>query len=507
MAGFSFAGIPGVVVGHNQSIAWGVTNVGPDVQDLFLEKLDSAHPGQYLYKDQWLPYQVVTETIKIKGQPDEALAVRITKHGPLITDVMTSTANSKLQPMALDWVGNQKEGLVNSVLALDHAQDWAQFRAALKGWVQAGQNFVYADQQGNIGYQATGRVPIKAKGDDGMLPVEGWTGAHDWNDYVPFEQLPMLYNPPSHYVATANFRPYGPDYQYFLGARFAAPWRIMRIREMIAAKDKLSQTDMEAIQHDQHSVQARAIGAKLAALHSSDPLVQQAIDRFKNWDGSLAGDSATAAIYELAYLQILQLTFKDNLGADLFKEYINTSGAEAGLWLYENLDNPTASWWDDVTTAQKETRDDIMLKSISNAVADLKGRLGGNIDGWQWNKLHTITFAHPLGSVKPLDIFLNQGPYPVGGDSSTVNVSPYDLFDAMSKATYAQYWVPSYRAVYDLTDWNKTQIVMPMGEAATTGASHVNDQTPLWLGNGYLAFPYDQAAIDAAKEGTLTLMP
>ncbi len=508
VAGFSFAGVPGVVVGHNQNIAWGVTNVGPDVQDLFLEKLDPAnHPGQYLYKGQWQAYQVITETIKVKGETDDVLPVRITVHGPLITDAMTDTETSTLQPMALDWVGNQKEGLISAVLNLDHAQNWTDFRAALKNWAQAGQNFVYADQQGNIGYQATGNVPIRPKGDDGLLPVDGSSGAHDWQGYVPFDALPMLYNPPTHYVATANFRPYGSDYQYFLGARFETPWRITRIREMIAAKDKLTQADMEAMQHDQHSVLARAIGAKLANLHSSDPLVQQAIDGFKNWDGSMAGNSSTAAIYELTYLQMLQLTFKDDLGEKLFNEYIDNGGSYAGLWIYENLDNPTASWWDNVNTAQKETRDDIMLQSIANAVTDLKGRFGGSLSDWQWNKLHTITFAHPLGSVKPLNLIFNQGPYPVGGDNSTVNVSPFSLRDAMQKNTYDQDWVPSYRAVYDLTDWNKTQIVMPMGEASTTGTSHVNDQTPLWLSNGYLNFAYSQAAIDAVKDGTLTLTP
>ncbi len=513
VAGFSFAGIPGVVVGHNQSIAWGVTNVGPDVQDLFLEKLDPAHPGQYQYKGQWVNYDIVTETIKIKGGPDDVLPVRITVHGPIITDVMTATETSKLQPMALDWVGNQQDGLFGAVQGVDRAQNWEQFRAALKGWAQAGQNFVYADKDGNIGYQATGKVPVRAKGDDGMLPVEGWTGAHDWNEYVPFEQLPMLYNPSTHYVATANFRPYAHDYQLFLGARYETPWRVTRIREMIDAKDKLSQADMEAIQHDQHSVQARGFGAKLAALHSNDAAVQQAIDRFKNWDGSMAGDSPAAAIYELTYLQMLQLTFKDDLSKDdpdskLFKEYINTDGGAAGLWMYENLDNPQASWWDDVTTAdKKESRDDIMLKSITNAVGQLNQKLGGDQASWRWDKLHTITFAHPLGSVKPLNLVFNFGPYAVGGDGTTVNVSPFDQWDAMTKDSYAQDWVPSYRAVYDLTDWNSTHIVMPTGESGVTGTSHVNDQTPLWLGSGYLNFPFDRAAVDAAKDGTLTLTP
>lgn len=508
VAGFSFAGVPGVVVGHNQSIAWGVTNVGPDVQDLFLEKLDpSAHPGQYQYKGQWIPYQVVTETIKIKGHADEVLPVRITTHGPLITDVLTDTDTSNLQPMALDWVGNQKDGLINAELGVDHAQNWQQFRTALSGWSQAGQNFVYADQQGNIGYQVTGKIPIRPKGDDGMLPVDGASGQHDWTGYVPFDALPSLYNPATHYVATANFRPYGPDYQYFLGARFAEPWRIMRIRELISAQDKLTQADMEAIQHDQHNPQARVIGAHLATLHSADPAVQQAIDKFKNWDGSMAGDSATAAIYELTFLQMLQLTFKDDLGDKLFQEYMENDAGSAEMWLYENLDNQNASWWDDTTTSQKETANDIMLKSITNAVGQLNQKLGSDQNAWRWDKLHTITFAHPLGSVKPLNLIFNQGPYPVGGNGTTVNVSPYDVWTAMSEGTFDQNWVPSYRAVYDLTDWNKTDIVMPMGESGVTGTSHVNDQTPLWLDGGYLTFAFDAAAIDAVKDGTLTLTP
>ncbi|HEY6075024.1 MAG TPA: penicillin acylase family protein, partial [Anaerolineales bacterium] len=363
--GFGFAGVPGIITGHNQNIAWGVTNLESDVQDLYQEKLDSGgHPGQYFSAGKWLPMQVLTETIKVKGSDDITETVRITGHGPIISDALliTDTLGSGVErPFALKWTASQPGKLLDSVLGLQTAANWQDFRAALANWSVPGQNFVYADKQGNIGYQATGQLPVRNNW-RGDVPVQG-NGDFEWAGFIPFDEMPRVYNPPEHYIATANNPPFGPNFKYPVSGYYAQPWRIDRILEMLKAKDKLSADDFKAMQADTQSPLAKQVAPFIAGLKppADQPEQQKMVDMFKGWDGNLKTDSVSAAIYEVFYQKVLSETLSDDLGTDLYAEYLSVEGWGAMQAVAQLLSKPDDPFWDKSGTDQKEKRDDILL--------------------------------------------------------------------------------------------------------------------------------------------------
>ncbi|HUS14162.1 MAG TPA: penicillin acylase family protein [Chloroflexia bacterium] len=510
--GVTFAGAPGIVVGHNANIAWGVTNLGPDTQDFFVEKLDpAAHPGQYEYQGTWRPLDVVTETIPVKGEAAVQLTVQSTVHGPLVQDVFDGLG----APTAMQWTALQGDmasapdapqagRLLPAVIAVDQAADWDAFHAALRGWDVPGQNFVYADTKGNIGYQATGRWPIRKAG-TGLVPVDGATGANDWTGYVPYEQMPRVYNPPEHFLVTANNRVVGPDYPYLVNGWWGPWFRAERITQMLTAKDKLSVDDIKAIQYDTHNILAAAVGKHLAALQGGDAPTQQAAALFQNWDGNISLDGPQAAIYEITRRQIVTDTLVDDLGGVLADEYLSNASHGSNMLLYTLLDDPTNAWWDNQATPQHETRDDILRQALSEAVSGLSGAFGTDMGKWSWGAMHKVTFAHRLG-VSPLNVLLNFGPYSTPGDNYTVAAAGGSTTSAEPYA-YSQTGHPSMRLIMDVGAWDNTQLVFSPGESGQPGSAHWGDQVAGWLHGEYRTVPWSAAQIQQAAEGTLTLQP
>jgi len=511
--GFSFAGVPGIITGHNRDIAWGVTNTGTDVQDLFLEQLDpQAHPGQYLSGDKWLPLQVVTETILVKGGEPITHTVRIVpEHGPLISDALdiTSTMESAVgtQPFSLQWTASKPGRILEAVYDLQTASNWQQFRAALSKWTVPGQNFVYADREGNIGYQMTGEVPIRKKG-DGSAPVPGWTGEYDWTGTIPFDDLPRAYNPPDHFIATANNKPFGPDYKHNIPGGWAAPWRAARIVEMLKEKDKLSADDFKRMLMDTRSPLARKVAPLLAGLNAQDEPAKAAAQMFKDWDGDLKADSTTAAIYGVFSQRVLSETFGDELGEDLLIEYLAVGGA-SGLRSFELLlDKPEDPFWDRTGTSEKEKRDDILLAALTGSLADLRLVLGDNIQEWQWGKIHTITPAHPFGAQPMLSGLFNLQAVPLGGDGTTVAVAPISLAAPFSiTKSFSVRNHQSYRLIMDTSDWSKSEAIYATGQSGQPYSKHWGDMLPLWQKGEYNPLLYTKQDIDAKTEGVLTLTP
>jgi penicillin amidase len=501
--GVTLPGAPGIVVGHNAHITWGVTNLGPDTQDFFVEKLDeSGHPGQYAYQDQWLPLEVVTETIHVKGAADIVLPVRSTAHGPLMNPVVEDLK----APTALQWTALMPGELLKSVLDLDRATNWQQFHAALSNWDVPAQNFVYADSEGNIGYQATGLWPIR-KGGNGLVPVEGWTGANDWTGYVPYEQMPSVLNPPEHFLVTANNRVVAPDYPHLINAYWFPWFRAERITQLIQSKPKLSMDDFKAMQYDTISPVAVKLGPALAALSArlgsptpGDQPLAAAIGLFQGWNGDIRADSAAAALYEPTVRYIISDTFGDELGDPLTAEYRGSLGGAAVTLIYQMVDDPTNAWWDDTTTPAKETRDDILLKSVRSALGEVQGRLGRDMSKWTWGALHTVTFNHTLGAVSPLDRIFNFGPYPMPGDSYTVAAAGYN-------EEYAQRSHSSMRMITSPGDWTRTQLIFSPGESGQPGSAHWGDLVQDYLQGRYRPLLWSADQIKQNADGTLTLQP
>jgi penicillin amidase len=532
VTGAVFPGAPGVIIGHNARIAWGVTNVGPDVQDLFLEKVTGQ---QYEYKGKLVDLKIVLETLTIKGQLpagyvpsanetseyDAAtnttkitLNVRYTQHGPLLSDVDADTARAggDQYAVALSWTAlNAPEKTLNAALHIDQAQNWDEFRAALSMWDTPSQNFVYADVEGNIGYQMPGRIPVRAKG-EGQLPVPGWTGEYDWMSYIPFDELPRSYNPPQGYIATANNAVVGPDYQHFISMDWDRGWRARRIVDLIEAKDKLSPDDIAAIQGDSLNLSAQEIVPYLDGISVTGD-AQKVLDAIRSWDFVEQRDSVGASAYQVFWLNLLRNTVDDELG-DLASDYVN-GGDFNRVAMINLLAKADSKWWDNVATSAVETREDILKKSIEDAAVQLVAELGADPAGWKWGKLHTATFKSQALGDAPVSFIFNRGPVEVDGGTATVNNTgtggnfskAYTTPPAKLNAIFAERTVPSLRQIIDLGDLNASRFIHTTGESGVPTHPHYDDFIDKWRNIQYVPMWWAEADIKAHAEGTLTLTP
>ncbi|MFQ5811771.1 MAG: penicillin acylase family protein [Anaerolineae bacterium] len=504
VVGASFASSPGVIIGHNDHTAWGVTNLGPDVQDLFIERVNPENPNQYEYQGQWLDMEVVREEIRVAGEEEPVVVnVRLTRHGPIINDVAGGTEEDWAfgwQPLALSWTALQPGTLMRSVLLLDKASNWEEFRHALSYWDVPGQNFVYADVEGNIGYQAPGRIPIRASG-DGSMPVPGWTGEYEWVDYIPFDELPRAFNPDEGYVVTANHAVVGPDFPYFISMDWAPGYRARRIVELIEADPSLSLSDIQAIQGDSSPIYAQDILPYLLALSDDDPRLADALNLLRTWDGRAVRDSAGAALFEAFRLHLVDLTFGDELGEQLLRRARST----AAVALVSLLADEASPWFDDVTTPQVETRDEVLLQALEEAVEELTKTLGRDMNRWRWGALHTATFENQsLGQsgIGLIEAIFNRGAVPVDGTIATVNNTGYS-----ANSPYDVTVVPSYRQIVDLGDLTRSVSMHTTGQSGHPYHRHYGDMIDPWRNIEYHPTLFDQESIVADKEGLLVLIP
>ncbi len=536
VVGYSFAGVPAVIIGHNARIAWGVTNTGPDVQDLFIEKLNPNNPNQYEVNGQWVDMQVLEETItvtgRIKPDPEEPnkdlgvydaaantsqvkVTVRYTRHGPLITDVygledfarQTGAALEAGQTygVALRWTALEPGTLFQSVFKINRAQNWDAFRIALRDWDTPSQNFVYADVDGNIGYQMPGNIPLRQSG-DGTLPVPGWTDAYEWTGYIPFDQLPYSYNPPAGFIATANNAVVGPEYPYLLSTNWDPGYRAARIVELLQAKPQISMDDIAQIHGDNENLGARDILPYLTALEFDEPGLRAAVAQLRGWDRQMHMDSAPAALYAAFLKALVDGTFRD----DLPEAYWPGSGPGSWQTLRTLLAQPQSDWWDDQGTAAVETRDDILRRALADGYAALEAQLG-EPDDWSWGRLHGATFTNAtLGrsGIGLVEALFNRGPFPASGGSGIVNATGYNSNrDAAGQNPYALTSVPSMRMIVDLANLENTRMIHTTGQSGHAFSPHYIDLADAWRLIEYNPMPFGRAAVDAAAQTRLTLIP
>ena len=505
VAGASFASSPGVIIGHNDHIAWGVTNLGPDVQDLFIERVNPENPNQYEFKGEWLDMEIIREEIVVAGEEEPVVVfARVTRHGPIINDVAGGAEDDWAlgwQPLALSWTALQPGTLIRSIPLLNRAGNWEEFREALSYWDVPSQNFVYADVEGNIGYQSPGCIPIRASG-DGSSPVPGWTGKYEWVDYIPFDELPRAFNPPEGYIVTANNAVVGPDYPYFLTHDWAPGYRARRVVELIEADASISLADVQAIQGDVSPVWAEDVLPYLLVLPAtgSDRLAE-ALELLRAWDRRAVQDSAATALFEAFRLHLIDLTFGDELGEQL----LDKARSSAGVALVDLLDDPTSPWFDDVTTPEVETRDEIMLRALDEAVEELTETLGWDVTRWRWSDIHTATFENQsLGQsgIAPIEAIFNRGPVQVDGTIATINNTGYDL-----SSPYAVKTVPSYRQIVDLDDLPRSVSMHTTGQSGHPYHPHYDDMIDPWRNVEYHPMLWERADVEADAEGTLVLKP
>jgi len=516
VTGFTFSGLPGVVIGHNQQIAWGFTNLGPDVTDLFLEKV-SGH--SYLYNKLERPLVEHDETVKVAGEDKPVrFTVRATRHGPLLSDVSkqlsTVGAESPVGPdapprgtgygVALDWTALRPGHTADSVFEIDRATDWDQFRAAAKDFAAPSQNLVYADKGGHIGYQAPGTIPIRKSGNDGDYPAEGWKKSDDWTGrWIPYDALPSVLDPKAGFVVTANQAVVNRKYPFYLGDSWAYGYRSQRIRDLIEAKGRLSVADMSRIQLDTRNGFAPTLVPYLLRIFLPSDYSAGGQRLLTHWNFKQDKGSAAAAYYNAVWKNLLADTFHDQLPESIWPD-------GGGRWfavMDRLLKDPSSPWWDDADTEGViETRDDILARAMSEARDELTRRQARRAVDWTWGHQHVMNLENQtvgqsdIGLVRRL---FNRGGYQVGGGGEIVDATKWDASSGGYDVTEA----PSMRMVISLANFDDSTWVNLTGVSGHAFDDHYVDQTKLWVDGQHLPWAYTQKAVDAAGKATLTLVP
>jgi penicillin amidase len=482
--GMSMAGVPAVVAGRNDSIAWGLTNVMADDADFYVEQLDSLTGSRYLYDGQWYPLTLLTEEIPVKGDSARSLTVRLTRHGPIVTDIATPLQRGRAPYVAsMRWTGNEFDDQFLAFTRIDRARNWEEFTAGVREFAVPGQSFVYADVRGNIGYWCGVRLPVRA-GRNSLFPLPGWDPSTEWKGFVPFGRLPHRFNPPERYIATANNRIVDDSYPYHISDLWEPSSRIQRLNDVLGRKgDLFSVQDFERLQLDTYSYYARDIIPYIVEAFQDSigtlPVGERVFEYLRNWHYRFTTDDVATSIYQEFLVRLIHNTFADEMGDDLFHDWVILGNIPLRVTA-RLLAQGTSPWFDDVRTPVVETRDDIVRKSLREALADLRAKWGGDSKNWRWGNLHTVTLSHPFGLRKPLDRIFNVGPFPVNGGSTALVSFEYDLNKPFDVTVG-----PSFRQIFDMGGEGEFRSVLPSGESGQVFHSHYADQTRLWLNGGY----------------------
>jgi penicillin amidase len=499
VAGYTLPGTPLVIIGHNDRIAWGFTNSNADVQDLYAETFDPEHSSQYRANGKWLSAVIRTEVIHVRGKRDVAIAVISTRHGPLV--YRDRNAPSAIQ-YALRWTALEPGGLDFGFPLLGQAKNWDEFLAATQRIAGPGQNTIYADVDGNIGFTIPARIPIRASG-NGALPVPGDTDEYEWTGYIPFEELPRALNPPGGIVATANAQTVGPSYKYYLTDRQAGPYRTARIYEFLAGRTGLLPADLHAIQNDILSLPNEFLAGQLVAaagkIQPKDQRSQKLIASLNNWDARATPGSVETSFIEFTRHALFHNLLAPYLGDEISKKY--------ELWEPVSVYNDV--WWRDKVFLENvlherpvawlpagfRTYDDLLIASADQAVADLEKHTGRtDLATWNWGRLHPLDMAHPLGRSGALHWLLSIGPYQQSGTLDTVRAMGVGHGPAM-------------RFVADLSNFDNSLMEIPTGESGQYSSPFYRDQFSEWFAGRGIAAPFSEAAEEASRAHRLILLP
>lgn len=553
-AGYTFSGMPGVIIGHNADIAWGFTNLGADVTDLFLEKVSGEG---YQYDGRTEPFVTREETIKVAGGKDRHITVRETNNGPVVSDrsgelekvgrkaPVTNDAPDRADGyvVALKWTALDAGRSMDAVFELNRAKDFTTFRAAAKNFEVPSQNLIYADEKGNIGYQAPGTIPVRKKGGDGRLPTPGWSSDYGWKtERIPFDELPYEYNPKRGYIVTANQAVIDEKYPNLLTKDWGYGARSQRINDLIESKikggGKISTDDMQKMQMDNQSAIAAELVPELLKINISDKNVREAQKLLENWDYAQEPDSAAAAYFNGVWRNILKLAFGNKLPKELRAEgdclnvppasgtgpvdeqdrLVRECGQRApdaaqpdgGDRWYEVVDSiledTDNEWWKVPARGREEAidnRDELFARAMEDARWELTAELGKDITTWSWGRLHQLTLRNQtLGTEGPglLQRALNRGPWHLGGGEAAVNATGWN-----AAGGYDVIWVPSMRMVVNVGDWDKSRWINLTGASGHAFSAHYTDQTDKWVDGELLDWSFRSKAVEQSTVDTLTL--
>jgi penicillin amidase len=482
--------LPGVAAGHNERVGFGFTIVGIDQQDLYVEETNPANPNEYRLRGRWEKMRVEREQIKVKGKAEPVeVELKFTAHGPVLYE-----DKERHRAYALRWVGSEPgtAGYLAS-LSLNRARNWKEFLSALERWKVPSENLVYADVDGNIGWQAAGLTPVR-RGWSGLLPVPGSEGRYEWQGFLPLSELPRSYNPPQRFIATANHNILPPGYKRELGYEWTAPFRFRRIAEVLKdAKSKFTVADFERLQHDEVSLPARELTRLLKEVKGVSETLRPYVELLAKWDNALSQDSAAAVLYQVWVPKLAPAVFRPSVPANIWPRIASRISLIKTL---EALKNPQPRWFG---ADPRAGRDAALLKSLEEAVADAKSRFGSDASKWRWGAVHIAQFRHALSTDEARRALFDLPSPERGGDGNTVNATGGGNFRQSSGA--------SFREILDLANWDRSVGTNVPGQSGQPQSPHYGDLLPLWAEGRYFPLLFSKQKIEAAAKERLVLEP
>jgi len=474
VSGVIFAGIPGIILGHNDDIAWGVTNVGPDVQDLYIEIPNPDNPTQYRYDDKWEQAEVRDESIKVKDGDTVDFEVVVTRHGPIMTNLAFKDTKPTAQ-FAMQWTALQPTAELSAILGFNKAKSWNEFEKALEDFKAPAQNFVFASKDGTIAYKANGQIPIRKQG-DGQLPVPGDSSDYGWEGFIPWDELPTIINPKEGFIATANNEVIGEEYPYHITNFWAQPYRFERIKEVLAANDSITVEDMMRLQMDQQNLYAREFLPNLLASIKSkdhDGKYAEIIKLLEEWDMIDAKESGAPLVFHTLMVKLQEVLFKDQMPEDMYKLMSGKFNITDQL-LRSAYAGDKSIWME-----EQGGVDTTVYKAFELTVAQLEDQFGQNVSKWQWGDFHQLTFDHTLGSASPiLAAYFNAKKVPIGGSKVTVQAADNDAAGNVDHGA-------SWRFVVDAGDLSSAYHIVGPGQSGHVKSNWYQDQVIDWANGVY----------------------
>lgn len=523
--GYSFPGVPGVVIGHNQDIAWGLTNGFVDEQDLYLEQINPENPDEYLVEGEWVPVESRIESIEVSGREEPVIIrIRSTRNGPIISDnggyrsytgfggepASVFSTELKLHEISLRWNALDPGRSLESLIQINESTDFEEFRDALRIWSGPSQNFLYADRQGNIGYQLPGPVPTRRAG-SGALPAPGWLNEYQWAAPISFDELPMVYNPDRGFIVTANNNWVGPEYPHFLGRHYVPGYRARRITSLLEAAIEagpVTASTMKSIQLDTYDESSKRIIALLGESNvRANPVATAALNMLEVWDGEMIPDSSGAALFAAVIVEAADEIYSDEFEPAFWEDGVFTRSTPRILSSLELLlGEPANGWWDDRhTLGTKEERDAVVAQILEEAYTRLAEELSEDPSRWRLGDLTSLTLTHQtMGSsgISIIERMFNRGPYETSGGTNVVNRHTFRLYDP-DQIVFAG----TVRMIADLSDWSKSEYATMSGQSGHIRSGNYDGEIRDWINGVYETKPWSAEEIEAIRGPRMVLEP
>ncbi|HET8866573.1 MAG TPA: penicillin acylase family protein, partial [Gracilimonas sp.] len=520
ISGATIAGVPAVIIGQNDHMAWSFTSIMSDDTDFFLEQMDPEDRGRYIVdslSDSTAVYEDFTRTreiIKVKDGDDISFEIRYTKHGPVISDIYPAEELTNDKLISMQWTGHELTNEMQTLYQINWAESFQDFKEALPTFGVPGLNFIYGDVEGNIAMYSVARLPIRSGDADPITLRKGWDPQQDWQGFIPFEEMPRIINPESGWIANANNKITTDSYPYYIGTFWEPPSRIERIEEILTDSTLFNYARFEELQNDSYSAFAAKMTPHILDIISNQDAYnfELPISYLENWNYRYDLKSTAASIFDVFFLNLSENTLKDNFGDIAYSNFIHHENIPVRT--LTTLIETESSLFDDIRTDSVETKEDMVVKSMQDAILFLSDSLGSEPYEWRWEQLHTITFDPPLfsqaaddpeasGTLKMIvNNVLSKGPYHVPGHGMSVNNGQY-RWDNAFEMTLG----PSIRRISDLSDMSKSKSILPTGQSGNSLSEYYGDQTEMWLNGQYRWLHQDSTLFDGTEIRTMSLIP